>query len=363
MKVIVTQENLTKALGIVSRTASSRTTLPILGNILVKAEAGELVLSSTNLETATTQKISASTETSGVTTVPARLITEFVSNLPKVNIEIELIDDKIKITAGSYKSTINSTPADDFPALPELATKTTLTIPAEELKKAIASTSLVASSDTTRPILTGVYLHSFEGNLYMAATDGYRLAEKQIMAFDGDITAIIPATTLNDVSRVLGEDVKEVAIGVGEDQVEFIIGQTIINSRLIDGNFINYRQLIPTSTETEATIDRAELLRITKISELFARESAGSITLNINSAKSTLSVHSITSELGENDAETEAETKGDGTITLNSKYLLDALNQIDETTVKLQFNGKLAPILITADDNLDYKHIIMPVKS
>lgn len=363
MKVTVTQENLSKALGIVSRTASSRTTLPILGNILIKAETGELVLSSTNLETATTQKIPASTSKSGVTTVPARLITEFISNLPKVNIEIELVDDKMKITAGSYKSTINATAADDFPALPELAAKATLKISTDNLKKAIASTSLVASSDTTRPILTGVYLHSFEGNLYMAATDGYRLAEKNIMPFTTEINAIIPATTLNDVSRVLSDDTSEVVIGVGEDQVEFVIGQTSINSRLIDGNFINYRQLIPTSAETEAVIDRAELLRITKISELFARESAGSITLNISSAKSTLSVHSIASELGENDAETEGETKGDGNITLNSKYLLDALNQIDEDIVKLQFNGKLAPILITAEKDSDYKHIIMPVKS
>ena len=363
MKVSVTQENLSKALGIVSRTASSRTTLPILNNIFIKAEAGELTLSATNLETATTQKVPASTKTNGVTTVPARLITEFVSNLPKVNIDIDLTDGKMKITAGGYKSVINTTPADDFPALPELTSKTTLTIPSEDLKKAIASTSLVASSDTTRPILTGVYLHSLEGKLYMAATDGYRLAEKNIMSVDTDISAIVPASTLNDVSRVIGDEVKKVVIGVGEDQIEFIIGQTIINSRLIDGNFINYRQLIPTSTETEAVLDRAELLRITKISELFARESAGSITLNISSAKSTLSVHSIASELGENDAETEAETKGDGTITLNSKYLLDALNQIDDDVVKIQFNGKLAPILITADKNADYKHIIMPVKS
>lgn len=363
MKIATTQENLNKALGIVSRTASNRTTLPILNNVLIRAEKGSLVISSTNLEISTTQEVPASVEEPGVITAPARLITEFISNLPKVNINIELVDNKLKISAGSYKSTINTVSADDFPALPELKDKKSLKISAEDLKKAISNTSLVASSDTTRPILTGVYLHSLDGYLYAAATDGYRLAEKKIMAFDGEISAIVPASTLNDVARIISDDTKEITIGVGDDQIEFVIDKTTINSRLIDGNFINYRQLIPAKTEVEATLSRAELLRITKISELFARESAGSITLNINSSKSTLSVHSITSELGENDSEAEANTKGDGSITLNSKYLLDALNQIEEDSVKLQFSGKLAPILITAESGVDYKHIIMPVKS
>lgn len=363
MKVKVTQENLAKALNIVSRTASSRTTLPILNNVLIKTEDGHLVLSTTNLEIATTQAIAASVKSSGIATVPAKLITEFVANLPKTNINIEIVDNKMNISADGYRSTINITPADDFPALPELKLAHTMTISADEFKKAVSGTALVASSDNTRPILTGVYLHTFEGDLFMAATDGYRLAEKKLSKSSSEIAAIVPASTLNDVVRILTEEDKAVTIGIGEDQIEFNVGQTTINSRLIEGNFINYRQLIPSKTEIEAVVNRSELLRITKISELFARESAGSITLNISSKSSTLNVHSIASELGENTAETDAETKGDGAITLNSKFLLDALNQVDDENVRLQFNGKLAPVLLTAENNLDYKHIIMPVKS
>jgi DNA polymerase-3 subunit beta len=137
----------------------------------------------------------------------------------------------------------------------------------------------------------------------------------------------------------------------------------MVTSRLIDGNFINYRQLIPNKTEVIATLDKSEFVRITKISELFARESAGSITLKADSDTSTLSIHSITSELGENDSEAEATVKGKGVITLNSKFLLDALNQIDSDNVKFQCSGKLAPALLTAETDDTDKHIIMPVTS
>jgi DNA polymerase-3 subunit beta len=253
--------------------------------------------------------------------------------------------------------------ADEFPALPEPKTNTTIKIPTDIFKKAVNGTALVASNDTTRPILTGVYLHTFDGNLYMAATDGYRLAEKKVLPLDQEVAAIVPATTLNDVVRIISDEIDEINVSFSDDQISFIVGDATIASRLIDGNFINYRQLIPTKTEVIATLDRGEFVRITKISELFARETAGSITLKVDPDKSTLSIHSITSELGENNSEAEATVKGKGVITLNSKFLLDALNQIDGGTVKFQFSGKLAPALLTAEGDDSYKHIVMPVKS
>jgi len=363
MKVTLTQENLSRALNIVSRIASGRTTLPILSNILMKTENGKLILSATNLEVAVTEEISAKIDEDGIITAPAKLMTEFVANLPKTNVEISTSDNKITIKAGNYRSTVNTTPADDFPALPEPKSGVSIKIPTEDLKKAISGTVLVASSDTTRPILTGVYIHTFEGILYMAATDGYRLAEQKISSLEQEISAIVPASTLSDVARIMSDSVKEIKIDFSDDYVSFIVGETTIISRLIDGNFINYRQLIPTKTEVEATLSCSEFVRITKISELFARESAGSITLNVDSETSTLSIHSITSELGENNSEAEATVKGNGVITLNSKFLLDALNQISGDNVRIQFSGKLAPALLTSENDDEYKHIIMPVKS
>ncbi|MCL2173831.1 DNA polymerase III subunit beta [Candidatus Saccharibacteria bacterium] len=363
MKVTLTQENLARALNTVSRVANSRTTLPILSNILIKTEDGLLVLAATNLEVAITEKIPAKIEREGATIAPAKLITEFITNLPKTNLTINASDNKITITAGNYKSVVNTITADEFPALPEPKNVGLIKIPATILKKAVAGTILVASSDTTRPILTGVYLHTTDGDLYMAATDGYRLAEKKVLSLTKEINTIIPASALSDVVRILSDETKEVIMSFSDDQVSFVIGDVTVTSRLIDGNFIDYRQLIPTKTDVVATLDRNEFIRITKISELFARESAGSITLKVDASSSTLSMHSITSELGENNSIVEATIKGSGAITLNSKFLLDALNQIDGENVKLQFSGKLAPALLTADGDDTYKHIIMPVKS
>ncbi|MDR2524042.1 MAG: DNA polymerase III subunit beta [Candidatus Nomurabacteria bacterium] len=362
MKLTVPQESLAKALNIVSRVASSRTTLPILNNILLRAENGQLQLTATNLEIFIINSINCQIKTDGVVTVPANLLTEFITNLPKTNITIENIENKLKISAGNYKSVINTTPNDDFPNIPNGKTKTKLEIDSKTMKSAVAQVAITASNDTTRPVLTGVYLHIFEGGLYMTATDGYRLAERQIISHDGEINTIIPTTTVSEVVRVISDDIKNIKLEISDEQVSFSVGSVNIISRLIDGKYINYRQLIPSKSENRVTLDKSEFIQAVKIAELFARESAESIILKTNSANQTLSVSSIANEIGENNSEIEAKIKGDGAITLNAKYLLAALNVIDGDEVKFDFSGKLAPSLVMGK-NENYKHIIMPVKS
>jgi len=361
MKITVTQENLNRALNIVGRIATSRASLPILSNILLRTDNGRLIVAATNLEVAITETIGAKIDDEGSITVPARLITDFVGNLPHTQVVIETDNEKVKISAGTYSSTINATLADDFPALPEIQATTSFEIKAEELKDAINETALVASSDTTRPILTGVYVYSFENALYFAATDGYRLAEKRVIDFKEEVSVIVPASTLADVVRILSTEEK-VKIELGDEQISFVIGDVTITSRLIDGKFIDYRQLIPSKTEFSASCDHNEFVRITKVAELFARESAGSVILKTDQTKNEISIESITSQIGENNSSIEAEVKGDGTVTLNSKFLLDALGVIKGDKINVHFSGKLAPILLTGDND-DYKHIIMPVKS
>ncbi|MCL2037480.1 DNA polymerase III subunit beta [Candidatus Saccharibacteria bacterium] len=361
MKIIVTQENLNRALNIVGRIATTRASLPILANILFRTDNGRLIIAATNMEVSITETIGAKVENDGAITIPARLITDFVNNLPHSNVNLETDGGKVKISAGGYKSTINAALADDFPELPEVKPANKFTIDAESLKEAISKTIIVASSDTTRPILTGVYVYSLDGVIYFAATDGYRLAEKKVMDEKSDISVIVPASTLSDVLRVLNGDEK-VRIELDDEQISFMIGDITITSRLIDGRFIDYRQLIPTKTEFSATVDRNEFIRIVKVAELFARESAGSIVLKTKQAGQELSVESITSQIGENNSTIDAEVKGDGVVTLNSKFLLDALNAIGDDKVNLHFSGKLAPVLLTGEND-DYKHIVMPVKS
>ncbi len=364
MKLVVTQENLAKALQVVGRVASGKTPLPILSNILFRTDENRLLLAATNLEIAISQHIGGKIEQEGAITVPARLMSEFISNLPKGNVTLEAEGTKLHIKSGTYESTIHGMAPDEFPALPDITAQETMTVPVAIMKRAIQQTVLVASNDDTRPVLTGVYCHTHEGSLYFAATDGYRLAERLINKTEQTIDAIIPAQTLQDVLRVVNDDSNDITLIFDENQVRILVDDIEITSRLIDGVFPDYRQLIPATTDIEVTVAKDEFGRITKIASLFARESGGSVTLNAKQEEQKLSIHSVASQLGENTSEAEAQVNADGQVTLNSRYLLEALGCIDSPKLRFSFSGKLSPcVLTTADKERDYKHIIMPLKS
>lgn len=366
MELTVTQENLNKALGVASRIASNRTQLPILGNILFRTEKNRLLIAATNLEIAITRYIGAKVLKQGALTVPAKLISEFISNLPKESVHLKVVDNKLHIKCGVYKSVINGVLADDFPELPTISEKssTRYTLNSDDFKQAISQTIVAASSDSARPTLTGVYWHTYKKHLYLAATDGYRLSEKRVMGSDKNVSAIIPAQTLQEVLRIVTDELDEVDVLFDETQVRFRTDETEIISRLIDGEFPDYRQLIPKTSETSVKLNKDEFIRVTKIAGLFSRDLGGSATLTASKTKNTLSIHSIASELGENTSEAKAEITKDGQITLNSRYLSEALSAIEGEYVEFGFSGKIAPtILKSADDNPDYYHVIMPLKS
>lgn len=366
MELSVTQENFSRALAGVGRVASTKTQLPILGNILLRTDGNRLLVAATNLEIASTQHIGAKIAKPGAITIPSRLVTDFVGSLPKGSIDLKVENDHLHITAGKFSSVINGVVADEFPELPTIDETSSIRyeISADDFKQSVSQTIITASNDNTRPVLTGVYWHSHEGFLYLAGTDGYRLSERRLVETTSDVAAIIPTTTLSEVLRNVGEDVAEVEILFDETQVRFRAGDSEITSRLIDGNFPDYRQLIPASSETTITINKSEFVRITKIAGLFARESGGSVTLTADSAKSELSIHSIASQLGENTSEASAEVTGDGQVTLNSRYLSEALTVVNGDTVEFRFSGKLSPTVLSAvSKDVNYLHIIMPLKS
>jgi DNA polymerase-3 subunit beta len=366
MELSVTQENLTKALSNVGRVASSKAGLPILNNILLRTDGSRLLVAATNLEIASTHYIGAKIVTPGAITIPAKLVSEFISSLPKGTIDLKVKDNALSISTGNYSSRINGVVADEFPELPTIDEKASVnySINPADFKQAVSQTIITSSNDATRPVLTGVYWHSFEGNLYLAGTDGYRLAERRLVETTSEVAAIIPTTTLQEVLRTMTDDVSEVELLFDETQVRFRLGDSEITSRLIDGNYPDYRQLIPANSETNMTIDAAEFVRVTKIAGLFARESGGSVTLSADQEKQTLSIHSIASELGENTSSASAEVSSDGQVTLNSRYLSEALSVIDGAAVEFRFSGKLAPCVLTAKGkDVNYKHIIMPLKS
>lgn len=363
MKLEVTQENLARALATVSRVAQSKTSLPILNNILFRAESNHLTLSATNLEVAITEQIGAKVVRDGVITIPARLVSEYVQNLPKSTITLELDGTKLSIICEHYQSTLNGVVADEYPALPEISEATEVRIPAEVCKRAIQQTIITVSHDETRPILTGLYIHTHEGALFVAGTDGYRLSERRLLETTGELSAIIPGTTLQDVVRVLPDDCDEVVMEINDQQVRFTMNDVSITSRLIDGKYPDYRQLVPKSSETTFECHVSEFVRVCKIASLFARESGGSITIKADASTGKISIHSLASQLGENVSELDAKPTSDGSVTINSRYIIEALGVVDAPIITFGFSGKLAPCVITPKNSSDYTHIIMPLKS
>jgi DNA polymerase-3 subunit beta len=363
MKLKVTQENLNKALSLVARVASTRGTLPILSNVLLKIEGNRLGVSATNLDIAISCQLGAQVQSEGALTVPARLLQDFVNGMPGGVIELEQDEQRLKVTTESYKSVINGVAADEFPVMPAIEGGTTWTVAGPLLKKALQQVLMAASNDESRPVLTGVYFHTVDGTLYMAATDSYRLAEKRLVTVKQDVQLLIPATALHDVLRIINDFEGEITVVHDDQQVQFRAGEVELVARLIEGNYPDYRKLVPGSFSTTATLARTELVNITKVSSLFARESAGSIVVSVDEPSESIWIHAVASQLGENNATLKVDAKGSGSITLNSKYLLDALQAMDAKTIRVGFNGKLEAVMLTDVDSDDYLHIIMPLKS
>jgi DNA polymerase-3 subunit beta len=368
MEVTVQRDRFAKALGAVSRiAATAKTTLPVLSNVLIRAEKDKLYLTTTNLELAIVEYVNAKVKTVGTITVPARLLAEFVQNLSKGSeVKIKVENNKMTVSEGKNRSTINGIVADEFPELPEIDEKkaTTYKVSAVEFKDNISKVAVCASGDLARPILTGVFFNTFEGALYIASTDGYRLAEKRFIDdVKNEIKVVVPAVALQEVVRSLTDEDEEIEILFSETQAKFRIGEVEVISKIIDGSFPDYRQLIPKSSEVNLLVDKDELVRTVKLAALFAREVGGSIILETKKESSSLSVRAVASEIGENDSEIMVEVDGDGKITLNSKFLLDGLNVISDEKVRFGFSDKLAPAVIRGEKSQEYIHIIMPLKS
>ena len=363
MKLQVTQENLNKALGTVARVANTRGTLPVLANVLIKTVNNRLSIAATNLDIAITQYIGAKVSEEGSITVPARLMQDFVGSLPAGNIELDLDDFKLHIVTDQYKSVINGVSAEEFPVMPAITEGHTWTVPGNILKKSLQQVVLAASNDEARPVLTGVYVHTHESVLYLAATDSYRLAEKALMPNTDAISLLIPVSAMQDLLRIVSDTEEEVRVTSDDQQVLFQVGDIELVARLIEGKYPPYRNLIPSNFATTATLKRSDLLNVTKVSSLFARESAGSITIEVSEVSQELSIRSIASQLGENNAKASAKVEGSGDITLNSRYLLDALHVITGDEVSFCFNGKLDAVVLRDPANDDYMHLIMPLKS
>ncbi|MBI2798418.1 DNA polymerase III subunit beta [Candidatus Saccharibacteria bacterium] len=366
MKFSVLQENMQNALTILSRAIATRTSLPVLSNILINATKQGVELQATNLEIAISQTIGAKVEKEGKLSVPARLFGELVSQLPPGKIQLSSNKDNLVIQTDSINSSLNGIAASEFPQIPKIAPKTTLKIPAKQLTGALSTVTVAASLDESRPVLAGVYMLFTKGALTLAATDSYRLAENKI-GLDNryEQGLIVPLRTAQEVQRSAGADDQEgeVELQIGETELAFSFDDTVITSQLIEGKYPDYTKIIPTSSKTKVQVNRQQLLSNVKLASIFAQGAAHTIQLNVSRDK--LKLHTTAAHVGTNDATVDCKTTGNNLeISLNAKYLLDVIQTLNSDQVSLEFNTKLDPVLVRPTQKSNQLlHIIMPLRS
>ena len=370
VKLSVMQENLARGLSVVSRAVSSRSTLPVLANVLLKTEDAGLKLTATNLEIGITYWVPGKIETDGATTVPARLLTDLVNSLPagdRVDLDLQP-SDTLHLRSGRFETNIKGIDADEFPAIQTAGERPTTRIAQNVLRRALAEVTFAAASDEARPILTGV-LARFEGDqVTLAAADNYRIAVRTIPVLDAvpETSVVIPARALNELARVLAdvEDPVEVVLAGGRNQVLFHLEGVDLVSRLIDGQFPNYQQVLPQSHSTRAVLDREELLRAVRPAALIAHESANIVKLQVGGDDNAGITVSANAEVGDHVGAVEASVEGDGTtIAFNARYLADVLQNVDADQFALELNGPLSPGVFKPIGDDRYVHVVMPVRT
>lgn len=365
MKVSVLQENLAKAIQTVSRVVGTRTSLPVLGNILIVAEKSELTLSATNLEIALSVSIGCKIETPGKVSVPARILHETIQGLASDKLQLTAQGDALEISSAQSQVTIQGIAAEEFPVIPEVNQKQTMHLPVATTKEAFEKVVIAASLDESRPVLAGIYIKTSPELLTVAATDSYRLAEEKITISgleDGSV--ILPLRTVQELIRLLAQTSEETLIvTIGENEVRCELNAISLVSRLVEGNFPNYAQIIPTDVPTRVVCGREELMAAVRLAGVFARESAHTIKLTFD--QDDIKIHAEAAQVGSNTSQVPCELTGKGTeISLNGKYLTDVLGVYSAPQVELQLNDKLDPfVIIPQEKEPTSLHLIMPLRS
>ena len=402
MRVSCLQENLAKGLSIVGRAVSSRSTLPVLGNILIEARDNQLRLAATNLEIGVNCWIGAKVEDEGAITVPARLLADFVGNLPpeRVDMELSVRTQTLHLRCAKFEANIKGIDAADFPIIPTIGTggeidNTAVTMEGAHieletpgLRKMVDQVIFAASTDESRPTLTGVEVTFRDGRITMAATDGYRLSLRSAPVSGSlppePLTVIVPAKSLGEFARISADADEsrqvQVIVTQARNQILFQIwGKNLegksgsfhrveLASQLIDARFPDYRAIIPKSHTTRTVVDTASLLKAVRVAFLFARDNANIIRVRIDPANGSgaglMSLTASSAEMGDNVNEIDAMVEGvELEIAFNARYLIDVLTQIDQPQVVLETTqstrpGTIRPVGMGEDEFL---HVVMPM--
>src|SRR5215831_19121597 len=353
MKITCSREELTQKLGIVSRGISTRTAVQILGGVLLNAEGGRLMLAATDMELSLRASLEAQVEGQGAVVVPGRLLAELTRLLPDAEVSIEQRADEgvIHIRSGPFESRLNTYTAEDFPRLPDTEGLERHGVDRDALLETIARVGRSASRDESRPVLTGILVRFEPGKLVMAATDSYRLSVKET-EMEGtvpELEAIVPARALGELAR----------IGQGAEQIELGVHGTWLTTRRIDGQFPNYRQLIPESFEHEVPLPRDEALDVVRRIAVMAQRNS---PLRLRFAEGELTVSARTQDVGEADESLPVSFAGEPLeIGFNAEFLRDGIESVTGDQLRLKLISPLRPAVLQGEDD-SFLYLIMPIR-
>ncbi len=362
LRITCSKDELVHGLSMVARAVSTRTSVQILSGILLEAAGDELRLAATDMELSLRAAVPARVEGDGSIVLPGRTLVDIARLLPsdEVTIEHRPAESVVHVTSGSASYTLHTYNPEDFPRLPELDAVETFSVNRESLLETIVRVARAASRDESRPVLTGVLVQFTGGKLVMAATDSYRLAvkETELEGSVPELEAIVPSRALQELARlaVAGDDV---AVGVHENQVAFSTDGVWLTTRRIDGQFPNYRQLLPEAFEHELTLPRAELLDVVRRASVMIQRST---PLQLRFAEGELTVIARTHEVGESQESLPVGFTGETLeIGFNADFLRDGLESLDGDDVRVKLISPLRPAVIQGDGD-DFTYLVMPIR-
>ncbi len=376
MKISILQENLKTGVFIASHIAGKNVNLPILNNILIKTEENIISLIATDLEIGIVTKVRGKVDVEGEYTVGAKVLLDYISLLPNQKINLEKIENSLVVKTDNYKTSIKGQDSEDYPLIPKIDKNIFFKANLKDFKDALSQVIFSVSSSENRVELSGVLFTFKEDNLILASTDSFRLSEKKIkinknLKKEDDIKIIVPAKTLQEVIRIISTvkegnvegDKNEITFYVSENQILFEIGETELISKLIEGQYPDYTQIIPKETKTKTVISKKELVRAIKAASIFSKTGINDVNLDLPKDKNQLIISSTSSVTGENITNLDATVTGeDNGVVVNFKYLLDGLNNINSENIILEIVDNKTPCILRSDKDDNYLYVIMPIK-
>ena len=366
MKFSIPCDQFVTSLGVAVRGVSTRSAIQTLSGVLIHAEGSRVELQATDMELGIRVSASAEAERDGEAVVPGRLLLDVVRSLPKdeLTLEYRSSEQDVEVVSGTAKFHLRTLPREDFPKLPEAGGQT-MRVPSRAFVETIDRVARSASRDETRPHLTGVLVSASGQDLRMVATDSYRLSVKETsldQSLDGELEANVPARTLQELGRIAGTDDAdgEIEIAALENQVVFTVGDTVLSSRLVEGRFPNYRQLLPETFEHELRLSTGELLEVVRRISLLAQKNA---PLRLAFSDGALEVSAQTPDVGEASESLPVPFKGEPLeIGFNPEFLRDGLESAESDELVLKLISPLRPGLIQSGDDGGFTYLVMPIR-